>query len=144
MITDQMKEEAQGIFERHDVVLAYLFGSAVRGNTGPMSDVDIAVIFRQAASDSADEIKRVSGLAGELESVFKREVDLIHLGDVTSPLLRHRALRRGEAIYCADDKLRQALELRALHDFEDTRHLRSVVNEALQRRIKTGTFGKPI
>lgn len=138
------REQAQGIFERHGVVLAYLFGSAARGNTGPLSDVDVAVVFRQPAPDIEAGLQRESVLASELEDVLKREVDLINLADVTSPLLRHRVLRRGAAIYCADHKLRQELELRALHDFEDTRHLRAVVNRAMRGRIVAGTFGTPL
>ena len=33
------------IFTRSGVVLAYLFGSQARGETGPLSEVDIAVLF---------------------------------------------------------------------------------------------------
>ena len=32
-------------FERHGVVLAYLYGSQARGDAGPLSDVDVAVLF---------------------------------------------------------------------------------------------------
>lgn len=144
MMGKQTKEQVQSILERHGVVLAYLFGSAARGNDGPLSDVDMAVVFRKSAPDIEAGLKRESVLASELEDVFNREVDLLNLEDVTSPLLRHRILRRGEAIYCADHKLRQDLELRALHDFEDTRHLRAVVNRAMRGRINAGQFGTPL
>lgn len=33
------------VFERFGVVLAYLYGSQARGDTGPLSDVDVAVLF---------------------------------------------------------------------------------------------------
>jgi len=33
------------VFERHGVMLAYLYGSQARGDAGPLSDVDVAVLF---------------------------------------------------------------------------------------------------
>lgn len=45
MITDDRLVELKGIFVKHGVVLAYLFGSQAEGTGRPSSDVDIAVLL---------------------------------------------------------------------------------------------------
>jgi predicted nucleotidyltransferase len=141
---EQLKEELRSVCKRHGVAVAYLFGSVVRDNSGPLSDVDVAVLFQNSEPDTRARIKRENTLSSELEGAVKRDVDLVDLEEVTSPLLRNRAIRRGELLYCMDHKRRQELELRALHDYEDTRYLREVQNRAMEKRIKEGTFGKPL
>ena len=49
-----MKNKAQirQILLKYPVEFAYLFGSYTTGNTGPLSDVDFAVYFREKLSES--------------------------------------------------------------------------------------------
>lgn len=139
----QLKEQIHNVLKQHDVRIAYLFGSAARGTMGAHSDLDIAVLFCAQEAASEERIQQEGALIQALERQTGKQVDLINLQEVRSPLLRHRAIRRGELVYCVDDKLRQSLELRALHDYEDTQHLRAVQKKAMYNRIESGTFGKP-
>jgi predicted nucleotidyltransferase len=41
----QVQQALDQAFESHGVVLAYLYGSQARGDAGPLSDVDVAVLF---------------------------------------------------------------------------------------------------
>lgn len=66
---------------RPEVLAAYLFGSAARGETGPLSDVDLAVVL--SGDLSADERFRVRLAAiGDAVAEFGDDVDLVVLNDV--------------------------------------------------------------
>ena len=127
---------------KYGVALAYLYGSQARGDIGPLSDVDIAVLFQPdiASSDRSD---RLLDLIGELMTVFKRSdvfvADLVN----ASPLLRHRVYRDGRLLYCADNRLRLKFMTEALRDYEDTRPLRDLQWHYLRQRIANNTVGRP-
>ena len=124
--------------ERHGVVLAYLYGSQARGNAGPLSDVDVAVLFGPNVSES-ERFNRVLHLIGELGSVFHRDdVYVVDLAEA-SPLLRHRVYYNGRLLYCADDAERVRFETTALRDYMDTEPLRKI-----KRKYVLQHFGLPI
>nr|HID14928.1 nucleotidyltransferase domain-containing protein [Anaerolineae bacterium] len=112
-------------FERHGVVLAYLFGSQARGEAGPLSDVDVAVLFGPDVPEN-ERFDRVLHLIGELGSLFHRnDVYVVDLAEAP-PLLRHRVYYDGRLLYCADDAERVRFETTALRDYVDTEPLRRI------------------
>jgi predicted nucleotidyltransferase len=117
--------ELDEVFERHGVMLAYLYGSQARGDAGPLSDVDVAVYFRPGVPENV-RFGRVLNLVGELGSVFRRnDVYVVDLA-VAPPLLRHRVYYDGQVLYCADDAERVRFETAALRDYVDTEPLRRI------------------
>ena len=52
------------IFERRGVAPAYLYGSQARGDAGPLSDVDVAVLFGPDVPEN-ERFNRVLHLIGE-------------------------------------------------------------------------------
>jgi predicted nucleotidyltransferase len=112
-------------FERHGVVLAYLYGSQARGKAGPLSDVDVAVLFGPGVSESG-RFERILDLTGEIGSVLDRnDVFVVDLAEA-SPLLRHRVYFDGRLLHCADKVVRVRFETTALRDYIDTRPLREI------------------
>lgn len=130
-------------FEKHEVILAYLYGSQVTGNAGPMSDVDIAVLFPSHLSND-ERFSRVLSLMADLAHVFKRDdVSILDLDEGT-PLLNNNVRLKGRAIYCTDERARAEFVLRALQQFVDTEPLRREQNCYLQEKIRRGLFGRKI
>jgi len=68
----------------YDVKALYLFGSVVRGEARPESDVDILVEFESTAHIGLFEFARLQRLLSEM---LQRSVDL------TTPDALHKALR---------------------------------------------------
>lgn len=75
-----------------------LFGSVLRDDFGPDSDVDVLVAFDPGAPWSYWEWPR---MMEELEAIFHRPVDLVEKRSVRNPYRRHRILTSREVLYDA-------------------------------------------
>jgi predicted nucleotidyltransferase len=88
-----------------EVVLAYLFGSHARGEAGPLSDIDIAVLLRETCTRQEAFDLRLEIIGGLMRIIGADDVDVIVLNE--APLaLQYRVLRDGRLIFCRD---RQAM-----------------------------------
>jgi len=75
-----------------------LFGSVLRDDFGPSSDVDVLVEFAPGGGVTFEN--RVEMLA-ELSAIFGREVDLVEARLVRNPFRRHSILNSKEVVYGA-------------------------------------------
>lgn len=104
-----------------DVLVAYLFGSAARGEMRPGSDVDVAVLIspRGAARAIRPTLASMrSGLQADLQEAARRSVDLVIL-DHASPDLIHRVLRDGVLLAERDRSARIRFEVDARNAYFD-------------------------
>jgi len=75
-----------------------LFGSVLRDDFGPDSDVDVLVTF---APDTPWSLLDVVSMIDELKVIFGREVDLVEKGAIRNPFRRHSILSTKEVVYAA-------------------------------------------
>jgi predicted nucleotidyltransferase len=100
----------QVLADRPKVSLAYLFGSQVRGDVGPMSDIDIALLL-----DDADETGTIrSNLRASLAAALDRErVDVVFLN--RAPVeLAYAIIVEGELLYERDAATRVEYEAKIM------------------------------
>jgi predicted nucleotidyltransferase len=95
---------------------AYLYGSVARGDAGPASDVDVAVLFREAPPATLDGL--ALDIAGDLERIIGRPVDIVVL-ERASPDLVHRVLRDGILVHESDASARIRFETRKRAEYFD-------------------------
>lgn len=81
--------------QRNGIQRLTLFGSALRDDFGPDSDVDLLVEFR---SDAQIGCLALSRMQRELSDLFRRKVDLVPQKGL-KPLLREPILRNSEVLY---------------------------------------------
>jgi predicted nucleotidyltransferase len=75
-----------------------LFGSILRDDFRPDSDVDVLIEFAENAGWSLfDWVDMID----ELKSIFKRDVDLVSKRGLRNPFRRHAILTTREVIYAA-------------------------------------------
>jgi uncharacterized protein len=128
---------------RPEIVFAYVFGSAARGEARSNSDVDIAVYL-----DSEPVAPGIGGyrakLLSELMSCLRRnDVDLVILNQAPV-VLQHRVLRDGIIILSHDDKRRVDFTVDTMRRYFDTGPLRALALEYMRQSIQDGTYGREI
>jgi len=75
-----------------------LFGSILRDDFGPNSDVDVLVAF---APDAPWSYWGYPQMEAELESIFGRRVDLVEKQAITNPYRRHKIVTTRKVLYRA-------------------------------------------
>jgi predicted nucleotidyltransferase len=97
------------------VELAYLFGSQVRGTTGPISDIDLGVLF----ADKVNTLSASSKLAYELQKALQsQQIDIVALRDVPIELA-YAIIAEGICIYQRDNTTRVEFEAHVLSRYGD-------------------------
>lgn len=129
--------------ERPEVDAAYVFGSAAGGTAGPLSDLDIAVLLSRSglAQAAADPGYPASLAADLMRRLGTDQVDLVLLHEAP-PLLAHRVIRGGRAIYIGNEQALHAFQFRAIQRHLDTKRLRESQANALAARLHAGGFGR--
>jgi predicted nucleotidyltransferase len=75
-----------------------VFGSALRDDFGPDSDLDFLVSFEP---DAPLDIDRLLDMKEELEARFGRPVDVVEKEALRNPWRRYEILRTREVLYAA-------------------------------------------
>lgn len=75
-----------------------LFGSVLRDDFSPVSDVDVLVTFEAEAHWSGFDWV---DMTDELEAVFGRKVDLVEKSAISNPFRRYRILTTKRVVYAA-------------------------------------------
>lgn len=75
-----------------------IFGSALRDDFGPESDLDFLVSFEQ---ETCLDIDALLDMKEELESRFGRPVDLVEKETLRNPWRKYEILKTREIIYAA-------------------------------------------
>jgi predicted nucleotidyltransferase len=123
---------------QEDVLAGYLFGSQSTGKARPASDVDVAVLLKEA--DSLARFDRRLRLIDEVSDLCGREADVIVLND--APLiLQHQILKQGRLLYERDRMARVAFEVNAGKVYADLQPQREFFRQALFREIKEVGLG---
>ncbi|MCU0917152.1 MAG: nucleotidyltransferase family protein [Planctomycetes bacterium] len=75
-----------------------LFGSILREDFGPDSDIDVLVTFQPQAVWSLWDLL---DMRDELRDLFGREIDLIEKEALRNPFRRHEILKSYQVVYAA-------------------------------------------
>jgi len=117
----------------------YFFGSAAAGKTGPLSDIDIAILLVDDFSDRDYLDKQLELQAKFCRGLRTDQVDVVILNQA-SPLLAHRVLSRGRLLFSRSDRERQAFFVKTIREYLDTEPLRREGRNHLMARIKENRF----
>ena len=92
-------ERIAAFCERWSITKLALFGSVLRDDFGPDSDIDVLAGFDEAARHTLFDMDRMEE---ELEAIFGRDVDLVSWRGVErspNPLRRKAILQSAELVY---------------------------------------------
>ena len=129
MDTDVVRSKVEPIFRRNDsVVLAYLIGSAARGDMHARSDLDFAVLLRDNSIDI------YMALWADLhDALAPMPFDLAILNGA-HPVFGFEVIREGVPLFYRSVDELNTFERRAWGRYQDTRHLRAIGDYYLDAR----------
>ncbi|WP_298272092.1 nucleotidyltransferase domain-containing protein [Geobacter sp.] len=117
---EHLQTELAPIFDKYheEIVAAYLFGSAAKGQRSPSSDIDIAVLMRKRDNISGATLK--FRLYADLCRKLKRnDIDLVLLDLSGNLILNDEIIRHGKVLYVTDQDAQEEFELKVLHRCTD-------------------------
>ncbi len=94
-----------------DLVAIYQFGSQVRGDATPDSDIDLAILAKQPLPG-----ERLFEFAQELAARLGRDVDLLDLKRA-STVMRAQVIATGRVLDSTEDAARVEFEMYAYSDY---------------------------
>ena len=136
-MTPYEKELTQYFSSKDSVILAYLFGSTVRGDAGRLSDVDIGVLLDENLS-KIDRFNLELKLMGEIAILIrKNNIDLIILNE--APLLLAYNIIKSGIILKSDETKRVKFETKILSMYLDEKYyIKRHTKETLKRIAEVG------
>lgn len=119
------------------VLLAYLFGSHARGQAGPLSDVDVAVLLDDGFAADQYFDMRLQIIGGLIDILHSNDVDVIILNQ--APLaLSYRVLRDGVMLYCRDRQKMIEFVARVVSAYLDFKPIIERHEHAILERARKG------
>ncbi|MDE3018763.1 MAG: nucleotidyltransferase family protein [Nitrospirota bacterium] len=92
------QEDIVSFCRRNKIKELALFGSVLRGDVRPDSDVDVLVDFEPHAGHSLFDFVRMQE---ELGRLFGRKIDLVEKSGLHNPFRRYEILRTRQVIFAA-------------------------------------------
>lgn len=91
-------EQLHGLCRKWRIEELSLFGSILRDDFGPSSDVDILVVF---TSDAPWSLWDLLDIRQDLQELFGRTVDLVEKDALRNPFRRQEILENRRVVYAA-------------------------------------------
>lgn len=119
MITGKQKEKLKQYFAKEPVDVVYLFGSQAGGRVGPMSDVDIGVLFGENISDDERYQRRIKYM-GEVGGLvgYPDRADVVDVERVPVTLA-YQVIRPKQEVLVKNNKRRVLFEAKTSSMFLD-------------------------
>lgn len=90
------KKAVAGFCKKWKIVEMSLFGSVLRDDFNPDSDIDVLVTFSSEAQWSLWDFPQMQD---ELKAIFGREVDIVEKDALKNPFRRHSILTTRQVVY---------------------------------------------
>lgn len=116
------------------LVVAYLFGSSIKGKVKPLSDIDIALLF---LTEDINQYIEAKILIDTMEILETEKIDLINLNE--APLhIQYGVLKNKRIIFCDNDVKRIDFETKTIKEYLDFKHIRDTFNQKFLEKIGVG------
>jgi len=131
------QRKIRDLFNRKEVVVAYLFGSLVKKEISPLSDIDLAVYLdERIPRNRQNEVHMM--LLNELIAILGDDLDLI-LMNSADLLMNFNIIKEGEIIYQRSETEKVMIESEIMDRFMDMRYYhKRHVDVTLDRMAKEG------
>lgn len=131
----ESEEKIRDILKKEkDIVLAYLFGSAARGEMTSLSDIDIGILFNSRINATRRYDIKLE-LMGEISSASGiNKIDIIDM-EKGSALLNYNIIKHGQILKSLDEDLRVQFETSLLFRYLDEKYYLQRHSDQVLKRI---------
>lgn len=138
MIQDFDQKIKNILKKEKDIILAYLFGSAARGEMTLLSDIDIGILF-DSGINVMQRLDIKLKLMGEISSACGlNKIDIVDM-DKSLTLLNYNIIKHGKILRSVDENMRVRFETRMISRYLDEKYyLRRHSDFFLKRIISRG------
>ncbi|MCX7904125.1 MAG: nucleotidyltransferase domain-containing protein [Caloramator sp.] len=124
------------VFKRYgdNIIVAYLFGSVNNGNINSLSDIDIAILFKEMPKE--DIIKLEFEVLDDISKHLKtEEIDLVNLN--FAPLsVRYGVIKHKKILYYSDKQKVVDFEFEVIKNYLDFKPIRDMIDYEFVKRGK--------
>jgi hypothetical protein len=115
------------VFEKYNILFAYLFGSMAKGDISPISDVDLAVYIQSPDKNLLDlKLQIHADICRVLKS---KDVDLVILNHTKNLILIENIIKDSIILYDSTPTVREEFELKIQHLTIDFKAHRKAIME---------------
>lgn len=143
-IESNIKERLPKLIEEfkqdENIAVFYLFGSYAKDEIKPLSDVDIAVLFKKNVSAKKYWDFKLNLVSKAMPVLGTDEVDFVVLNEAPYELA-YNILKEGRILFCRDEKWFLEFREKTVMSYLDTQFLREEGYFHLMERIDSGRFG---
>ncbi len=128
----EIKEAFSKYCRKNPIDLVFVHGSLAQDKLKTLSDIDIAVLFKEGGKDI---LKAISKTVDKLSELIDREdIDLMMLNKA-SPLACMQVLRNGKILYCRNLSVLKKFRLKTIQRYLATSYLRTTFNRRMEMAI---------
>jgi len=130
----KLKEGIKEVLKEHkEILVAYLYGSTVKGYEGKRSDIDVGLLLKE---DFEAEALYPARIAGEIKEKcgLDQEVDVRILNKRPYRFL-HQVIREGEVILSTDERKRVRFETSIIDAYIDFKPFYEQYDEKRRERL---------
>ncbi len=140
MNVDQLNALVPILREDEGIVLAYLFGSYARGQAGPLSDVDLAILLSPSISHDHYLDYQLRYIAEASRLLGDDRVDVVIL-NTAPPLLSHEVIK-GRILYERSPEARVEYIVSVQRKYLDLKPFYEIDHRYMKQRLEEGKFGQ--
>lgn len=119
-------------FQKKPVDLVFVHGSLAKDDLKTLSDIDIALLFKEGCKDILKGISETMEKFSEWTG--REDIDLMVLNSA-SPLACMQVLCNGKILYCRNSLVLKKFRLRTIQHYLATSYLRTTFNRYMEAAI---------
>jgi len=129
-----LQQSLKPLFQKFNCELVYFFGSALRGTTGPLSDVDLAVLWPKEIN-----VPMIKSLELQQEACETLKDERFEIGCLNGQNLSfcYNVIKTGKCIFGSEEN-RVAYETEILSQYLDFAYLAEEYNRIFDQKILKG------
>jgi len=136
----QLKKLKDHLYQKEEIIFAYIYGSVARDQATRLSDIDLAVYIDEDKKPAAGPFGYRSDLITELQPLAGNDVDLIILNEAPN-LLAYNVFKEGKLLFNKDPDIRTKVQARTVNKYLDFLPMLKVQERYLNERIDQDRFG---